>query len=222
MVTATNGLSLFRAGSLRILAARCDTARARTTETLTAKALSKTMYISESVIDQWFAVQVWSGREQSCASHLRVRGYDVFLPCYQQRRCWSDRIRTVDRPLFAGYVFCKTSAHAIGKAISAPGVIRLVGDGQQPLPIPMEEIAALQQIVSADVAAEPWPFVQEGERVRIDVGPLAGVDGIVTQLKTRNRLIVSVTLLQRSIAVEVEGSWLSIPPAALIERLATV
>jgi transcription antitermination factor NusG len=162
--------------------------------------------------DQWFAAQVWAGREQVCASHLRQRGYEVFLPCYSEQRRWSDRVKTVECALFAGYVFCQLSGDTAGKVITTPGVIRIVGDGQRPLAIPNEEIETMQQIVAAGLPAKPWPFVQVGQRVRIDVGPLRDTEGIVLRTKNDSRLIVSIALLQRSVAVDIDADWVRVPP----------
>jgi transcription antitermination factor NusG len=155
----------------------------------------------------WFAVQVFAGRERLAANHLMSRGYDVFLPCYFEHRRWSDRVKRIERALFDGYLFCRLHSDIFGKVITAPGVIRIVGDGARALPIPDDEIDAIRRIVDAGLTAEPWPYVRAGQRVRISDGPLRDVEGIVTRVKTRDRLIVSVSLLQRSVAVEVDAHW---------------
>jgi transcription antitermination factor NusG len=175
------------------------------------------MLYSHETLNQWFAAQVWSGRERICASHLRERGYEVFLPCYAERRRWSDRIKTIERALFGGYVFCRTCVTTVGKIITTPGVIRVVNDGQRPLPIPADEIEAIQRITATGLAAKPWPFVQEGQRVRIDVGPLEGTEGLILRTKTDNRLIVSIPLLQRSVGVEIDADWVSVPSAVMAD-----
>jgi transcription antitermination factor NusG len=171
------------------------------------------MSYSNETLHEWFAAQVWSGRERLCAAHLRARGYEVFLPCYTERRRWSDRVKSLERALFAGYVFCRSDATVLAQVITTPGVIRIVGDGQRPLPIPTDEIEAIQRIVASDVAAAPWPFMHEGQQVRIDVGPLRGTHGRILRTKTDHRLIVSISLLQRSVAVEMDADWVSVPPA---------
>jgi transcription antitermination factor NusG len=178
------------------------------------------MSYSNESLHQWFAAQVWSGRERLCASHLRAHGYEVFLPCYTERRRWSDRVKTVERALFDGYVFCRLGAGAFGKVITTPGVIRIVGDGRQPLPIPTDEIEAIQRIVAADLPARPWPFLQEGQDVRIEVGPLRGTQGRILRTKTDNRLIVSIALLGRSVSVELEANWVSVSPTAPFDMAA--
>jgi transcription termination/antitermination protein NusG len=172
---------------------------------------------SEETPPEWFAVQVRGGREQSCAEQLRVRGYEIFLPCYRERRRWSDRVKHVERPLFAGYVFSRLRPHVMGKIVSTTGVIRIVGDSTRPLPIPADEIAALKRIADTRLAAEPWPFVQAGQRVRFETGPLRDTEGIVLMVKNSHRLVVSIPLLQRSVAVEVERDWIGPPLSRLLE-----
>lgn len=167
----------------------------------------------------WFAVQVWSGREAFSASHLRLRGYDVFLPCYRERRRWSDRVKTIERALFAGYLFCRLQTDHTAAVATMPGVIRVVGDGTSPLPIPTDEVDAIQSIVTANLQVEPWECVRVGERVRIVCGPLRGAEGTVLMAKNRHRLVISIPLLQRAVAVEVQADWLSVPHPMLRERL---
>jgi transcription antitermination factor NusG len=160
-------------------------------------------------MDDWFAV-----REQVSASHLRLRGYDVLLPCYREQRRWSDRIKTIDRPLFPGYLFSRIAPAVVAKLVSAPGVIRIVGDGSGPAAIPASEVEAIQRIVETNVRAEPWPFFRVGERVRVEDGPLRGAIGLVVSSDGRRRLVVSITLLQRSVAVSMDPAWISLPHPA--------
>ena len=165
---------------------------------------------------EWYVTQVWAGREQLCANHLRLRGYEVFLPCYRENRRWSDRVKKVERPLFPGYVFCRLTGDAVGNIVTTPSVIRIVGDGTRALPIPTQEIEAIQRVVALRLNVEPWQFLAVGQRVRIDAGPLRDMEGIVIQTKNRHRLIVSVSLLQRSVSVEIDSEWVSVPAAVLM------
>jgi transcription antitermination factor NusG len=160
---------------------------------------------------EWFAVQAWACREQTCAGHLRARACDVFLPCYSAHRQWSDRRKNVVLPLFPGYLFCRVGADVHAKIITTPGVIRIVGDEHGPLSVPEQEIAAIQRMVDAHLTIEPWPFLHVGQRVRIEVGPLRDMEGVILAAKKRHRLVVSVTLLQRSVAVELDPEWVSVP-----------
>jgi len=158
----------------------------------------------------WFAAQVWSGREEISANHLRSRGYDIFLPRYRQYRRWSDRVKKVDRVLFPGYLFCRLHRDVLGKVLTAPGVIRIVGDSERPWSIPPEEIDAILRVVDTGLAAEPWPFPLAGKRVRIATGPLQDIEGVVLSTKGGHRLIISISLLRRSVAVEIEADCVSV------------
>ena len=141
----------------------------------------------------------------------------MFLPCYLEQRRWSDRVKRVVHPLFAGYVFCRVSGDVVAKVVTTPGVIRIVGDGRRAMPVPADEIEAIQRIVSADLPSEPWPFLETGQRVRLDVGPLRGMEGIVVRSTNGQRVIVSISLLRQSVAVEVDAEWVSVPAGPSID-----
>ncbi len=157
----------------------------------------------------WYAVHVKTSCEQRVRTHLEQKSYSVFLPTQRIRRRWADRVKVVDVPLFPGYVFCQLNSQCSAKVITTPGVLKIVGSGRQPAAIADEEIAALQRFVRANIDVEPWPYFVVGQMVRINAGPLAGVEGRVVSIANSWRLIVSVTLLQRSVAVAVEREWLA-------------
>jgi transcription antitermination factor NusG len=152
----------------------------------------------------WFALQVRSRYENIVVAHLDGKGYECFLPLHKSRRRWSDRFTEIEQPLFPGYVFCRLDPLNRFPIIVTPGVILIVGLGKTPVPIQEAEIAAIQAAVKAGLPSQPWPFLQIGQRVRIENGPLCGLDGILVDFKGHHRLLLSVTLLQRSIAVQVE------------------
>jgi transcription antitermination factor NusG len=127
---------------------------------------------------------------------------------YSVRRRWSDRIQKVDVPLFPGYVFSRFDPKLRLPILQMPTVISVLGLGKQPEPIPEPEIDALQQVCKAGVNAIPYPYLTIGAKVRINEGPLTGVEGILVREK-QSRLILSVTLLQRSVAVEVDTEWIA-------------
>jgi transcription antitermination factor NusG len=156
----------------------------------------------------WFALQVKSRQERVSAAALRNRGYEEFLPLYQSRRRWSDRVKTLFLPLFPGYVFCRFAPSQRSRVLDTAGVFAVVCTGRIPAPIDEAEIAALQTIVRARAAAEPWPFLNVGAHVRIAEGPLRGLNGILVQTKQEQRIVLSVSLLQRSVAVEVDRAWI--------------
>ena len=154
--------------------------------------------------DRWYALWVKSNREKLVAEGLQHKGYEQFLPLYRTQRQWSDRLKDLELPLFTGYVFCRMDpAHRL-PVLTIPGAISFVGIGNTPIPVEDSEITALQTIVRAGVPLVPWPFLQVGERVRIERGPLRDMEGFVTELKNSLRLVVSVGLLQRSVSVEID------------------
>lgn len=171
--------------------------------------------VSASRVD-WFALQVWVGREHLCAKHLSVRGYEVFLPSYGERRRWTDRIKIVNRALFTGYIFCRMSSEVFAKMVMTPGVLRIVGDGQRPLPVPAHEIESLQRLVASGLTPEPVDFMQAGQRVRVIAGPLADCEGIIVRRKNHHCLVISVSLLKRAVAVEIDEVYVREIPAARV------
>jgi transcription antitermination factor NusG len=157
----------------------------------------------------WFAVRVKSNREKIVASIAQSKEFNVLLPIYHCRRRWSDRFMSVQLPLFPGYVFCQLNPANRMPILTIPGVLHFVGVGKIPMPIDDLEIGAIQTAVRSGLWAEPWPFLEVGQRVRLDHGPLAGVEGFLVEAHKKNRIVVSVTILQRSVAVEIERDWVT-------------
>ena len=153
---------------------------------------------------QWFAVRVRSNYDRVTSIHLRERGYEEFAPSYQTERRWSDRSKLVDQFLFPGYVFCRMSVEHRLHLLTAPGVVGLVGVGRIPSPIPDCEIENIRSMVRSGFLVRPWPFLEVGQRVVIERGPLSGVEGILQQVKGKLRLVVSICLLQRSVSTEID------------------
>lgn len=152
----------------------------------------------------WYAIRVKTQREKSIADVLRDKGYAGFLPVYTSTRRWSDRIQEVELPLFPGYLFCRFDFSNRLPILTTPGVVHIVGIGKLPQPVDDQEIAALQAIVTSGLLMQPWPFIKVGQRVVIQEGPLRDVPGILTEIKGNRKLIVSITLLQRSVLVAVD------------------
>ena len=157
----------------------------------------------------WFAVQTRARYENFAAKQLGGRGYEVFLPFYQCQRRWSDRMQEFEMPLFPGYLFCRFNLLDRLPILTTPGVIQIVGIGKTPMPVDDQEVSALQAAVKAGLPRHPWPFLKVGERVRVEDGPLSGLEGVLLNFKGRYRVVLSVTLLQRSVAVEVESAWVT-------------
>lgn len=161
----------------------------------------------DSILSEWYALRVKSRRESVVAMHLNTKGYESFLPTYKCQRRWSDRLKEVELPLFAGYVFCRFDALNRLPVLTVPGVLHVVGVGKDPAPIDETEIASIQASVKTGLTRQPWPFLQIGDRMRIEYGPLCGVEGILLRFGGHQRLVLSVTLLQRSVAVQIEEAW---------------
>ena len=159
---------------------------------------------------RWFAVRVRPRQEHMVAANLLHKSYEVFLPLYQSRRSWSDRIKVIELPLFPGYIFCRFDlADKASPVVTTPGVIRLLGNAEGPEAVSDEEIEATQQIVASKLKFGAWPYLKAGTPVRVRSGPLAGIEGLVLATKSQTRLIVSVTLLGRSVAVDIDQAFLT-------------
>src|SRR5438876_10358704 len=151
----------------------------------------------------WFAIQVKSTREKRVTSLLQYQTYECFLPLYTSRRRWSDRIKRVELPLFPGYVFTRFTAVDRIPILKTPSVISIVGIGATPTPIDECEIAAIQRAVASGFGLSPHPFLQIGQRVRINGGPLYGLEGLISDGPKRDRLFLFVAMVQLPVGVEI-------------------
>jgi transcription elongation factor/antiterminator RfaH len=156
----------------------------------------------------WYALQVRSRKEGFIASQIQGQGIECLLPMYKSVRKWSDRVKESEQPLFPGYLFCKFDFQNRRPVVTTPGVLQIVGFGRTPVPVPEQEIQALQLAVSSGMPKQPWPYLEVGQRVRVIYGTLTGLEGILVNMKGNHRVVLSVSLLQRSVAMEVETSWL--------------
>lgn len=162
---------------------------------------------SSTLREGWYALHVRPRAERVVSQFLEEKGYEPFLPVYASHRRWSDRVKVVHQPLFPTYLFCRVTGDSIGRIVGTPGVIRLVGAAGTPIQIDDAEIDALKLVVASSLTVEPWPFLSVGQKVTITTGPLAGIEGLLVRFASRERLVVSVSLLQRSVAIVVESSW---------------
>ena len=159
----------------------------------------------------WFALQVRSRYETRVSHCLSGKGYEMFFPVYTCRKLWSDRIRITEAPLFPGYIFCRFDPYRRLPILTTPGVIQIVGNNRLPVPVDKGEIDAIQRLVRSGMEARPYPFLRVGETVRIESGPLRGLEGILTGCKGDHRLVLSVTLLQRSVTVVLDSALVTSP-----------
>jgi len=157
----------------------------------------------------WYGVRTKPNHESVAAAALEGKGYEQYLPVYRRRRRWSDRIVDSNQPQFPGYVFCRFDATRRLPILTTPGVISIVGFGKGPTPIPESEIEAVQLVLRSGLAVEPCPFLHEGQRIRVNQGSLEGLEGLLLKKKSEWRMVVSITMLQRSVSVEIDREWVS-------------
>jgi transcription antitermination factor NusG len=156
----------------------------------------------------WYAIHVKPNFETVTARVLRMKGFDEYLPVYRSQRRWSDRLKEVDAPLFPRYLFCRMEHWERAPILSTPGVVSIVSCGTDPIPVPESEIEAVRTLLNSGLGAQPYPFINVGDQVKVSEGPLAGVTGIVIARKNEFHLVVSVPLLQRSVSVVLERQWI--------------
>ena len=163
-------------------------------------------------IADWYAVRVNAHTEHRAASALVGKGFESYLPQFCQYRYWGQRVRKVQRALFPGYVFACFNPNDRLPILTIPGVAYIVGTSQGPTPVDVAELAAVRRIAESDALAEPYPFLTKGDWVALADGPLRGLRGRLVSIGPDFRVVVSISLLQRSIAVTVDRRWLR--PAA--------
>ena len=158
----------------------------------------------------WRAVYLRPRYEAVSARFLSEKGYEVFLPTCKSRRQRSDRSVTLELPLFPGYLFCRCAEPHISSVLNTCGVLRVLGTRESPAVVNEEEIRHLATMTRAKLDLQPCAFITSGQKVRIQRGPLCGVEGIITDFDScQQKVVVSISLLQRSAAVSVEREWLT-------------
>ncbi|MEO7648832.1 MAG: UpxY family transcription antiterminator [Bryobacteraceae bacterium] len=155
--------------------------------------------------ESWFALQVKTRYEKAVGLALESKGIPVFFPQYRSRNQWSDRVKEIEKPLFPGYIFSRFDPRYRLPILTTPNVQLIVGNSKTSIAVTDEEIEAVKAIVRSRLAFEPWPLLQIGQRVEITRGALSGLAGVLIQIKKSWRVVVSVNLIQRSVAVEVDS-----------------
>lgn len=154
----------------------------------------------------WFALRVRSSSELQAARQIESLGYQPLAPTYLTRRRWSDRMKEVQAPLFPGYIFCRMNPSDRLPVLKCSSVIEVVCSGRIPLEVDPGEIDSIWRIVETNSRCEPHPYLTLGQTVELDRGPLKGMCGIL--LQDEGGLVVSVTLLQRSVRVSIDEAWI--------------
>jgi transcriptional antiterminator RfaH len=174
-------------------------------------------YCSSSDPDQglgWYALCVRPRYEKLAATMLANKGYEHLLPLYKCRRRRPDRYKEIQLPIFPGYLFCQFNLSARLPILTTPGILHVVGCGRIPTPIDQAEMEAIRRLAGSCLQAEPWPYLEVGQKVCVQDGPLKGTVGILLAVKNTHRLLLSVTLLQRAVAVEIDRDW--VKPASVL------
>jgi transcriptional antiterminator RfaH len=154
------------------------------------------------VTESWFALHVKPKQEFNVAAMLRAKGYEEFLPVARSGRDGKPRL------LFSSYVFCRLSPDICGRFITTPGVIRIVGFGGRPAPVDPDEIAALKIVKESNCSATALAGLHVGDRIIIEGGPLRGVCGVLSSIRGQHRFLISVTIMMRTVAVEIKPEWI--------------
>jgi transcription antitermination factor NusG len=158
-------------------------------------------------MDNWYALYTKSRHEKLINSELNKRNIESFLPTRKIKRRWSDRIKTIEEPLFKSYIFVKTELPARKTDIlKIKGAVKFVSAGVSPVPIDENVIHALQNLVQHDIAIDPFPYLEKGDRVIIKSGPFKNTEGfIVRKDEKKCRLVISITAIKSSVAVEIDA-----------------
>jgi transcription antitermination factor NusG len=160
------------------------------------------------VYSAWYAVRVKPRHEKLAAEHLEGRGFNTLLPLARSTRVWRHRASTASVPVFDGYVFCQFDVTRRLPVLTAPGVLYVLGTSEGPVPIKQSELRSLRIIIQSNLPLTPWQTYTPGTDVLIVSGPLLGARGKVLDVANDRKLIVSVSLLQRSLAVQLDRDWI--------------
>lgn len=153
----------------------------------------------------WYAAYTVARHEKVVAQQLAERRIDSFLPLYRNWHRWKDRRKLVELALFPSYVFVNINPLDKLRVLKVSGVVHLVSFNGQLAELPEQEISALRSGLEHDVYAEPHPYLKVGRRVRVVRGPMAGTEGILVRKKDKYRVVISIDVLMRSVAVEIDG-----------------
>jgi transcription antitermination factor NusG len=154
---------------------------------------------------RWYAAYTRANHERRVADQLEERGVENFLPRYESVRKWKDRKVRLQMPLFPGYVFVHLALQNRLRVLQVPGLACLVSFAGRPVALPEEEFARIRGFLDKGFRVEPHAYLNAGRRVRVRSGPLEGMEGIVVRRKNSSHLVISMELIQRAIAVDVDA-----------------
>ena len=160
-----------------------------------------------SLIDmKWYALQVQPRCESRVSTTLSLKGYEVLSPTYSIKQRRNGQLIQKEAPLFPTYLFCRYNQSLPQRIVDSPGIVRFVSFGNTPVPIDDTEINSIRTLYQSGVRAQPWQFIPHGTRVRIVNGALEGVEGIFVESKSAMRVVLNITLLYRSLMIELDGA----------------
>jgi transcription termination/antitermination protein NusG len=162
--------------------------------------------LAEASCAEWYALYTRSRHEKHVAVQLQQRNIEFFLPLYSSVRRWKDRRVNLQLPLFPSYIFVHTSLQHRIEVLNISGAVRFVASTGRPAGLLESDLLRLRAGLDQGLRAQPHPYLKVGRRVRVRCGPLAGTEGILLRKKDQFRLIVSIELVMRSVAVEIDAA----------------
>ena len=159
---------------------------------------------------RWYAVYTYPRHEKAVKKQLESKSIEAFLPVFLTENRWKDRRVQIQNPLFPGYVFTRINLSERSRVLTIPGVIRMLSFNGIPAPIDDSEIEAVRLCMERGAALEPYPFLEIGDRVRVRSGVLEGLEGLISRCKDERRLIVPISLINQSVAVEIDVQFLEL------------
>ena len=176
------------------------------TSLLSSIATPSSLDLAEMQSSHWYALYTCSRHEKQVATQLQQRDVEFFLPLYASIRRWKDRRVELQLPLFPGYIFVHTSLQHRIEVLTVPGAVRFVAFNGRPAALSESDLLRLRSGLEQGLSAQPHPYLKVGRRVRVRSGPLAGTEGILLRRKDHFRLVISIDLIMRSVAVEIDAA----------------
>jgi transcription antitermination factor NusG len=170
-------------------------------------------FTADSARTMWYAVCTAANREKRVADQFRERCVEHFLPTYESLRKWKDRRKMLDRPLFPGYLFVHIALCERIRVVQVPGVAYLVGFNGRPAAVDEKDIESIRLAIALRVRLAPHPYLTAGCRVRICRGPFEGAEGVMVRQSKSFRVVLSLSMIQSSVAVEVHAEDIEPLPA---------
>jgi transcription antitermination factor NusG len=153
---------------------------------------------------RWFALYTRSRHEKIAERELRKKGLETFLPLRKVERQWSDRKKTIEDPLFKGYLFVRAPLAERWTVLNSVGVVRFVGRPSEPIEVPEKELWAIRKFVEEEIPVDPFPYLKAGERVYVRSGPFKGAEGFIVRKDRHCRLVVSLDMLMQSVSIQID------------------